>query len=71
MGYRNRSYIDDMVDEFGYDYVIGFCVCSAYNLRSMADNEPDLDKADNMLRKANRFDADKKRLIKERFERGL
>ena len=71
MGYRNRSYIDEMVDEFGYDYVIGFCVCSAYNLRNIAENEPDLDKADNMLRKANRFEADKKRLIKERFERGL
>lgn len=68
---RNRNYLDDMVDQFGYDYVIGYCLCSEYNLKNLAENEEDADKADNMIRKANRFAADASRLSKERFEYGL
>lgn len=71
MGYRNRTYIDDMVDLFGYDYVIGYCLCSEHNLRNLAETEINQDKRDNMIRKANRFAADMNRLSKERFDHGL
>lgn len=68
---RNRNYIDDMVDQFGYDYVIGYCLCSAYNLKNLAENEEDEEKAFIMMRKSNRFSEDASRLSKERFEYGL
>ena len=39
MSRKNRNYIDDMVDIFGYDYVIGFCICSEYDCRNKAKAE--------------------------------
>ena len=68
---RARNYLDDMVDQFGYDYVIGYCLCSAYNLRNLAESETDQGKKQIMMRKSNRFSEDASRLSKERFEYGL
>ena len=28
---RNSDFINELVDMFGYDYVIGFCLCSEYD----------------------------------------
>ena len=36
---RNSDFINELVDMFGYDYVIGFCLCSEYDLRQKADAE--------------------------------
>ena len=71
MGYKNKSYLDDMVDEFGYDYVIGYCLCSEHRLRELAEDEDDREKRAGLLKRANRFANDRSRLAKERFEHGL
>lgn len=71
MGFKGRSYIDDLVDEFGYDYVIGYCLCSEYRLISIAENEEDDEKRKSILKKANRFAQDRIRLARERFDYGL
>ena len=49
MKYKKRTYIDDMVDLFGYDYVIGYCLCSAHNLSNLAKSEQDQEKKQIMI----------------------
>lgn len=71
MGYKKRTFVDDMVEVFGYDYVIGYCLCSEYNLKNLADMEEDADKRSALIKKANRFANDASRLTRERFEYGL
>lgn len=71
MGYKKRTFVDDMVDVFGYDYVIGYCLCSEYNLKNLAGMEEDADKRSALIKKANRFANDASRLTRERFEYGL
>ena len=68
MKYKKRTYIDDMVDLFGYDYVIGYCLCSAHNLSNLAKSEPDQEKKEVMMRKARKFESDVNRLSRERFD---
>ena len=65
---KKRTYIDDMVDLFGYDYVIGYCLCSAHNLSNLAKSEPDQEKKEVMMRKARKFESDVNRLSRERFD---
>lgn len=68
---KQRNFIDEMVDVFGYDYVIGFCLCSEYDLNNKADNTDDAEKA-NRLRKIAKTYANKaEQLTKERVESGL
>ena len=71
MKYKKRTYIDDMVDLFGYDYVIGYCLCSAHNLSNLAKSESDQEKKEVMMRKARKFESDVNRLSRERFDYGL
>ena len=71
MGYKNKNYIDEMVEEFGYDYVVGYCLCSEYRLRQLAKDEDDHEKKNALLKSARRFANDVKRLEKERFDYGL
>lgn len=68
---KKRNYIDDMVDLFGYDYVIGFCLCSEYDLRNKAKTEEDEDKAKRYIITANKYKAKGEQLTKERIENGL
>ena len=68
---KNRNYIDDMVDIFGYDYVIGFCICSDYDLRKRADIEQDENKRVGMLKMADRYKYKADQLVNERFNNGL
>ncbi len=71
MSKKNRNYIDEMVDLFGYDYVIGFCICSDYDLRKRADIEQDENKRASMLKKADRYKYKADQLVNERFNNGL
>ena len=71
MRYEKRTYIDNMVDLFGYDYVIGYCLCSAHNLSNLAKSEPDQEKKQLMMRKASKFESDVNSLSRERFDYGL
>ena len=68
---KKRNYIDDMVDIFGYDYVIGFCLCSEYDMNQMADRETESDKIDMFRRKARMFSRKSVELMKERIANGL
>ena len=49
---RKRNFIDDMVEMFGYDYVIGFCMCSEYDLKAKAGREEDDGKAKRQIGRA-------------------
>lgn len=71
MAYKKKSYIDDLVDMFGYDYVIGYCLCSEHNLNNLAESEEDEEKRDKLFRKSKRYSLEAQRLIKERFSYGL
>lgn len=71
MAYKKKSYIDDLVDMFGYDYVIGYCLCNEHNLNNLAESEEDEEKRDKLFRKSKRYSLEAQRLIKERFSYGL
>ena len=71
MSNKKRNYIDDMVDIFGYDYVIGFCICSNYDLRKRADIEQDGNKRAGMLKTADRYKYKADQLVNERINNGL
>ena len=68
---NRRNYIDDMVDVFGYDYVIGFCLCSEYDLNNKAERTDDTEKARRFLSNARRYGEKAKQLTRERIENGL
>ena len=67
----NRNFIDDMVDIFGYDYVIGFCLCSEYDIRKRADKTEDEEKAAKLYATAKRYADKAEQLTRERVENGL
>ena len=71
MSKNNRNFIDDMVDMFGYDYVIGFCLCSEYDLRNKADREEDEDKKRRYLKTAQMYKKKAEALTRERIDNGL
>lgn len=68
---RKRNFIDDMVEMFGYDYVIGYCMCSEYDIRNKAEKEEDETKKKKMIFTANRYGAKAEQLTRERMENGL
>ena len=71
MGEKKRNFVDKMVDVFGYDYVIGFCLCSEYDLKGRAKREEDKEKADKLLNIAKTYASKAEQLIRERIENGL
>ena len=71
MARKNKNYINDMVDVFGYDYVIGFCLCSEYDLQNRAKREEDEEKAYKLIKISKTYADKAEELIKERFSNGL
>ena len=71
MSKTNRNFIDDMVDMFGYDYVIGFCLCSEYDLRNKADREEDEGKKRRYLKIAQMYKKKAEALTRERIDNDL
>ena len=71
MSKNNRNFIDDMVDMFGYDYVIGHCLCSEYDLRNKADREDDEDKKRRYLKTAQMYKKKAEALTRERIDNDL
>ena len=67
----NKNYIDEMVEVFGYDYVIGYCLCQEYDINKKANKEEDVEKAVRLAKTANRYKAKAEQLIKERVSNGL
>ena len=66
-----KNFIDDMIPEFGYDYVIGHCLCSEYDLRNKADREDDEDKKRRYLKTAQMYKKKAESLTRERIDNGL
>ena len=66
-----KNFIDDMIPEFGYDYVIGFCLCSEYDLRNKADREEDEGKKRRYLKAAQIYKKKAEALTRERIDNGL
>ena len=71
MSKNNRNFIDDMVDMFGYDYVIGFCLCSEYDLRNKADREENEGKKRRYLKIAQMYKKKAEALTRERIDNDL
>ena len=71
MSKNNRNFIDDMVDMFGYDYVIGHCLCSEYDLRNKADREEDEGKKRRYLNTAQMYKKKAEALRRERIDNDL
>lgn len=68
---KDKNFIDEMVDIFGYDYVIGFCLCSEYDLKAKAGREEDKEKAKRLKYAAKRYGTKAEQLTKERIDNGL
>ena len=66
-----KNFIDDMIREFGYDYVIGHCLCSEYDLRNKADREEDEGKKRRYLKAAQMYKKKAEALTRERIDNGL
>ena len=71
MSKNNRNFIDDMVDMFGYDYVIGHSLCSEYDLRNKADREEDEGKKRRYLKAAQMYKKKAEALTRERIDNDL
>ena len=71
MGEKKRNFVDKMVDVFGYDYVIGHCLCSEYDVMNKAENETDEKKKTNLYRVANKYRVKAEQLTRERIANGL
>lgn len=71
MSKNNRNFIDDMVDMFGYDYVIGHCLCSEYDLRNKAGREEDEGKKRRYLKIAQMYKKKAEALTRERIDNDL
>lgn len=67
MKYQKKNFIDNMVDVFGYDYVIGFCLCSEYDIRGKAKKESDATKSAKLNKIANMYAQKAEQLINERI----
>lgn len=68
---KRKNFIDEMVDVFGYDYVIGFCICSEYDVRKKAEKEEDKERVKMLLSTARRYSEKAEQLTRERIENGL
>lgn len=68
---NKNSNIDEMVELFGYDYVIGYCYCSEYDTMKRAEKEEDAMKIKRLLNLSNIFRINAERLMRERMENGL
>lgn len=68
---RKRDYIDNMLDVFGYDYVIGFCLCSEYDVRNRLEKEEKEERKVKLEKVANHYKRKAEILIRERFENDL
>ena len=66
-----KNFIDDMVDLFGYDYVIGYCLCSEYDVRKKANKTDDPEKACRLERTAQMYAKKADQLARERVANGL
>ena len=71
MSKKNNNFLDDMVDMFGYDYVIGHCLCSEYDVMNKAEIETDEKKKKNLYRVANKYRVKAEQLTRERIANGL
>lgn len=71
---KNTNFIDELVEEFGYDYVIGWCLCCEYDLRHQVeslDKVEDARKIEYLNNRAERYARRARRLIGERFNNEL
>ena len=68
---RNSDFINELVDMFGYDYVIGFCLCSEYDLRQKADAETNPSRKKYFNSVANNYKRSASNLTRERIDNGL
>ena len=68
---RNSDFINELVDMFGYDYVIGFCLCSEYDLRQKADAETNPSRKKYFHSVANSYKRSASNLTRERIDNGL
>ena len=68
---RRNSRIDEMVDVFGYDYAIGFCVCSEYDVRKLIEQEEDEVKRKKLIKVADSYSDKADKLTRERIKNGL
>ena len=71
MANQKKNFVDNMVDVFGYDYVIGHCLCSSYDLANKASKETDRDKAKRLYNASRKYNDKAEQLTRERINNGL
>lgn len=68
---KRKDRFSEMVDIFGYDYVIGYCLCQEYDVRNSIDTEEDEVKRAKLTNIASKYKAKANQLSRERIESGL
>lgn len=68
---RKQDRIHEMAEIFGYDYAIGFCLCSEYDVRKCIDREEDEEKRKRLEKVANSYKKNADKLLNERMKNEL
>lgn len=71
MARKRIDVVDEMVDVFGYDYAIGYCLCSEYNINARAEESVDEMEKKRLYGTARSYRKQADRLMRERIENGL
>ena len=71
MARKRIDVVDEMVDVFGYDYTIGYCLCSEYNIKARAEEATDEMEKKRLCGTARSYKKLADRLMRERIENGL
>lgn len=71
MARKRIDVVDEMVDVFGYDYAIGYCLCSEYNINARAEEATDEMEKKRLYGTARSYKKLADRLMRERIDNGL
>ena len=68
---RNYSKIDELLEMFGYDYTIGYCLCTEYEMEKQIKEIEDEEARKRKERSKSWYRMHAERLIRERVADGL
>lgn len=72
MNNKNKySKIDELVDTFGYDYTIGYCLCTEYEMEKQIKEIEDEELKKKRIKSKGWYRMQAERLMRERVSNGL
>ena len=70
---KNKKYskIDELVEVFGYDYTIGYCLCTEYEMEKQIKEIKDEELKGKRIKSKGWYRMQAERLMRERVSNGL